>query len=454
MGEKKRRLASQPSAGKVDEPRSTRRARELFEAGRRAHRDGKLIEAVNTYIAALALAPELVEALHFQGLAMVQLGQREFGLGLLRHSVAQAPDNATFHFNLGQAARPGDAPAALSALRRAAALAPDNHDFAIAHAELLLEHNDVAASIDELERARVLRPQRWETLQGLAQLYYRSNQPALARARFEQGLAMHPELVQNCRIGFAAARGDRTETESAVHWADVPDSSLADVAALQQFVDDCDLHIIDDFVSDPAAYRRHALSLPFHQHRHDWQNYPGAQTDGDDCQEIMERIATTLGRDIKFMSPENGSYRISYADALARTDIHVDNESGDNFNFYAGVLYLNLPEQCQGGTTFWRHRPTGWCRRPLEGDVRAAGYSSFRHFQKRWLPNVAVQKFNELRQQRDDAWQAMLEVPMRHNRLIIYRAHYFHSISNVFGSTLADGRLVQLFFFELVDEAS
>jgi hypothetical protein len=70
---KKRRLALQPSAGNVDESRSTRRARELFEAGRRAHRDEKLIEAINTYVAALTLAPELVEALHFQGLAMVQL---------------------------------------------------------------------------------------------------------------------------------------------------------------------------------------------------------------------------------------------------------------------------------------------------------------------------------------------------------------------------------------------
>ncbi len=453
MSEKKRGLALQPSADKVDAPRSTRRAVEIFEAGRRAHRDGKLVEAVNAYVAALKLAPELVEVLHFQGLAMVHLGQRELGLGLLRLSVARVPGNATFHFNLGQALRPGDAPAALAALGRAAALAPEDHDFAIAHAELLLQHDEVAAGIDELERARALRPRRWETLQGLAQLYYRSNQTALARERFEQGLSMHAALAQSCRIGFAAARGDRAGTESAVHWTGAPDSSLADAAALRRFVDDCDLHIIDDFVLDPAAYRRHALTLPFHQQRYAGQNYPGAQTDGYDCQDIMERIATALGRDIKFISPDNGSYRISYADALARTDIHVDNESGDNFNFYAGVLYLNPPEQCQGGTTFWRHRPTGWCRRPPEADVRAAGYPSFWHFQKRWLANDAMKKFNDLRQRRGD-WQALLEVPMRHNRLIIYRGHYFHSISSVFGSTPADGRLVQLFFFESVDATS
>ena len=85
--------------------------------------------------------------------------------------------------------------------------------------------------------------------------------------------------------------------------------------------------------------------------------------------------------------------------------------------------------------------------------MRAAGYPGFRHFQKRWLANDAMKKFNDLRQRRGD-WQALLEVPMRHNRLIIYRGHYFHSISSVFGSTQEDGRLVQLFFFESVDATS
>ena len=83
-------------------------------------------------------------------------------------------------------------------------------------------------------------------------------------------------------------------------------------------------------------------------------------------------------------------------------------------------------------------------------DVKAGGYASFKDFQKRWLPNSKVQKFNELQEQRD-SWQALLEVPMHHNRLIVYKGHYFHSISNVFGDTPENGRLVQLFFFEVPD---
>ncbi|MET3134453.1 tetratricopeptide (TPR) repeat protein [Oxalobacteraceae bacterium GrIS 1.11] len=449
MGEKKRRLAA-PAVNAGAAPAGGRAA-QLFESGQQAHRRGMLVEAVNAYLAALKLAPELVEARHFQGLAMLQLGQADLGLSLLRLSCAQAPDNASFHFNLGHALRASDPDGALSALGRAAALAPGDHDFAIAHSELLLQRERVQAAIAELERARALRPQRWENLQGLAELYYRNNQAALARERFAQALALHPAVAQRCRVGFAAPRAASAQQDSTLPAATLLDGA-ADAAALREFVAAIDLHIIDDFLADPAAYRRQALALPFHQQRYAGQNYPGMQTDGGDCQDIMERIASAVGQPIKFISPDNGSYRLSYADAEARTDIHVDNESGENFNFYAGVLYLNRPEQCQGGTTFWRHGASGWRRRPPEAEVRAGGYPSFKHFQKRWLANVAVRKFNDLRERRED-WQALLEVPMRNNRLIIYRGHYFHSISHVFGASPEDGRLVQLFFFELIDAA-
>jgi hypothetical protein len=55
--------------------------------------------------------------------------------------------------------------------------------------------------------------------------------------------------------------------------------------------------------------------------------------------------------------------------------------------------------------------------------------------------------FSDLTQGRDQ-WDMLFEVPMRFNRLIVYRSDYFHAIGRVFGSGLPDGRLTQLFFFE------
>ena len=415
-------------------------AEQQLAKGRQLQQQGKLIEAINAYQAAYKQDPALAEAQHFQGLAMLELGQGTIGLGLLKLSLRQQPDNALFHYNLGNVLRGTDSAAALDSYATAARLAPDAHDYAIVHAELLLGKQRLAETIAELERAHALRPQRWQTLQGLAELYYRTGQQELSLARYAQALALHPALADSCRIGFASPQAEQAETLTPLNVAD----------DIHDFIRETDLHILDDFLPDPAAWRAQALKLAFEQQRYAGQNYPGSQTDGQPCQAIMERIATALGRPIRFISPDNGSYRLSYADAMARTDIHVDNETGNNFNFYAGVLYLNPPEQCQGGTTFWRHLPSGWTRRLPEADVKAGGYASFKDFQKRWLPNSKVQKFNDLQEQRD-SWQALLEVPMRHNRLIVYKGHYFHSISNVFGDTPENGRLVQLFFFEVPD---
>jgi len=424
----------------MGEQASTLAAQQLA-AGQQLHQAGKLIEAINAYQAAYKLDSKLAEAQHGQGLAMLQLGQHAIGIGLIKLSLKQQPYNPLFHYNLGNVLRTTDSEAALASYATAARLASQEHDYAIVHAELLMMKQRLPEAIDELERAHALRPERWQNLQGLAELYYRTGQKTLALARYATGLALHPAMAQACRIGFASPQTQQPETLTTLEVAD----------DLREFLLETDLRIIDNFLPDPAAWRAHALTLPFAPQRYAGQNYPGSQTEGQPCQDIMERIATALGREIRFISPDNASYRISHADATARTDIHVDNETGNNFQFYAGVLYLNPPEQCQGGTTFWRHRPSGWTRRLPEADVKAGGYPSFKEFQKRWLPNSKVQKFNELQAQRD-SWEALLEVPMRHNRLIVYKGHYFHSISNVFGDTHDNGRLVQLFFFEVPEQ--
>ena len=52
-------------------------------------------------------------------------------------------------------------------------------------------------------------------------------------------------------------------------------------------------------------------------------------------------------------------------------------------HIFGGVLHLSLPEHARSGTRFYRHRATGWDRRPDAASLRAQGDASFLAFQKR-----------------------------------------------------------------------
>lgn len=445
MGEKKRRLAMQAQqAGTAPRPPQTDGARAL-EVGLQAHRAGRLVDAINAYNDALRRSPGMADAQHYLGLALLQSGQQVLGLHWVKQSVQAAPANAQFRFNLGNALRDFDKGAALEQLQQAAALDPADHGSQLACGELLEEAGRFDEAVAAFERARALQPGRWETLKKLARLHYETNRIAQAREYLAAGIALHPPLAEEASIGEAAPGIYTGSRGTNIDPASLGKDSKA--AALSDFVRDAGMHIIDDFLPDPDAYRAAALSLPFRERNYKGQNYPGIQTAGTACQGIMDRIAHTLGMPIKFNSPDNGSYRLSFADSTARSDIHVDNEHGNNIQQFAAVLYLNFPQQCQGGTSFWRHRPTGWDRRPSRDALRQNGYDDYRAFRRRWLPNTEEIGFNELKTRRE-AWDLILEVPMRYNRLVFYRSHFFHSISDVFGTSREDARFVQLFTFE------
>jgi hypothetical protein len=206
-----------------------------------------------------------------------------------------------------------------------------------------------------------------------------------------------------------------------------------------------ELWIIDDFLDDPHAARRTALAQEFlPASRRGGANWPGTQTSSQPCQFDMQRIADALGRDLCWDSADTGAWRLTPAQSSARCDIHVD--SHGEGAIYAAVLYLSLPEHCQGGTGFWRHRQTGWERKPAADELAAAGYASWRAFEQRWIPVAEVSGFAALQAARRD-WEQLFELPMRFNRLVVYRSDFFHAIGEVFGTTAENSRLVQLFYF-------
>ncbi len=444
MGEARRKAArggAPPGAADVEA---------LLAQARAAHERRDFAGTQSRCERVLEVSPRHAEAHHLLGLAQVESGDRDSGIEALEQAVALDPDAHAYRFNLGLALRArGDFQGAALRFSEVAASVPDSGAAHYQHAITLDALGRAAEAEAAYRRTIASAPTHVNAHCGLARALYARSAVSEAVAAQAWAIALDPTAANEGRIGYARARPG-TDLSAATRRAAVEAcrgtvAAGGDVAAL---VAERDLRVIDDFESDFSVWRKFALGRKYADPGEtNAVNFPGVQTPaGYTNTAQMQRIADVLGRDIKWQWPANGAFRISFANSLASSDIHVDDAAFRPM--YAGVLYLSLPEHCRGGTSFWRHRATGWACVPSNDVARAAGYVDFGEFRQRETPQAALRTGFDALTVRRDAWERVLEVPMRSNRLILYRSDYFHSISEVFGTTPDDARLVQLYFFE------
>jgi tetratricopeptide (TPR) repeat protein len=420
--------------------------------GRRLHAQGRVGEAFACYQSAHRAAPDHADAMHLLGLAYIGLGHAPVGLTFLRRSIERDPGAVLYRSNLATALiQHGRLEEAEVQLQAVCSLQPGQADALVRLAALQEQRNRFTEAERNFSEAARLEPNNAALHERLARLRYllwampeamESAQQAL-RALRSAGLG---DEAPRLNMGYALA--------AARHAVPTPLSVLNasaefSAAQLERACLERDLVVIDDLLADPAALRTHALGLLGRRAgapQPERGNFPGLQTAAQACQPTMQRIADALGRSVKWDSLDNGALRFSVDSDMARADVHVDNPTLPHI--FGGVLYLSLPEHCRGGTGFYRHRATGLERRLDAQELRALGHSSFVDFQKRHLPVNRNQAFAEWRQQRDATWEWRFEVPMRFNRLVVFRSDFFHAITEVFGDNAENGRLVQLFHFE------
>lgn len=112
----------------------------------------------------------------------------------------------------------------------------------------------------------------------------------------------------------------------------------------------------------------------------------------------------------------NVLYRYTLADAEKKTFCHVDKST------YAGIVYLSKPEHCVGGTSIFRHKPTG-------DEIYK-------------ISNAHLYNYND-----PCHWELIQEIEMVYNRLVVYPGKFFHSITPVFfGDNIKNARLTQNIF--------
>src|SRR3546814_16527372 len=69
---------------------------------------------------------------------------------------------------------------------------------------------------------------------------------------------------------------------------------------------------------------------------------------------LTEAVSRLVGEPLKPMPPteSHAKFRITLAGDVGRATVHVDS------SHWSGILYLSRPEDCRGGTEFFRHIPT------------------------------------------------------------------------------------------------
>lgn len=193
------------------------------------------------------------------------------------------------------------------------------------------------------------------------------------------------------------------------------------------------LIVVDDFLPDAHAFRENALRLTYpDQHG----VFPGRNSlERIEIAGLSQYVSQLTGERLKPMSPpgSHAKCRITLASDVGRGRVHVDP------GYWSGIVYLSRPQDCQGGTDFFRHIRTGTDRRAMNAEeVAAMGYTSYEDAHRDIVERDSLD---------ETAWETTMTVPMRFNRLVLLRPWLWHTAGPGFGDSLENGRLVYLMFF-------
>ena len=247
---------------------------------------------------------------------------------------------------------------------------------------------------------------------------------------------------------------------------------------VQYLVDDrYPVVVVDNFYKRPDAVRDFALGLAFEGER---GLYPGrdaaipadTRTFFDRIEALYNRVYPSPMRLVPPYLPGEFVFSIlttRFSDFDRRQRVpHTDS------GWLAGLVYLNLPDQCSGGTAIYRHRETGLVWAPISNPAAhnpayARRISEIIDGGAGWREISAVMDRNGLRsvaelpqliyRHNDEQlepiagttkhWELLRGIDMRFNRFVMYPGCVFHAglaKPDAFGERIHERRLTQNIF--------
>lgn len=198
--------------------------------------------------------------------------------------------------------------------------------------------------------------------------------------------------------------------------------------------------VIDDFFDRPDEIRQQALATTFPP-RPEQAYYPGRNAGQQIPLPGIERLVSDLVHEpvkpIPFPKTSHCYPRLALAGDERGASVHVD------FAHWSGIIFLTPDTHCQGGTHFFRHKRTGWEMAPVwPGMAEQAGYEN---------ADIALQSILKDDGADRSKWEQTMTLPMKYNRLILFRGYLWHDAGISFGSIPDEGRLILPLFFETMN---
>lgn len=195
--------------------------------------------------------------------------------------------------------------------------------------------------------------------------------------------------------------------------------------------------VTDDFYQDPVRVRdfalrddvwREAVGPP--DGRYSWETrgwYHSA--------DVAARFEQLLGHAITWnpLTMGFGVFAFYPESTSVQETTHYDDTD------YSAIIYLCEPRSTDDGLMFYRHLPSGLYGPPTKPELEQLGITPAEF--------EATYRADKLR---PDAWELVDVIALRFNRcILIAGGRLFHRAGRGFGSTPADGRLTQRYFFNL-----
>jgi hypothetical protein len=196
--------------------------------------------------------------------------------------------------------------------------------------------------------------------------------------------------------------------------------------------------VLDDFYDNPMEVRKTALALDYDAMK-PGTPYPGRNSKQPILWPNSDQMFSQILREPVrgHTGFAHGKFRLSTGGDPRAADIHIDPGI-----VWAGVLYMTLPQHCRGGTEFFRHRDYGTDGAPLtQEDLKLYGPNETSR-------DKLTDRLTEIDGRDRSKWEKTMTIPMRFNRLVLFRGYLWHTAGESFGVTPENCRLVQLFFFQ------